>query len=291
MNVKISVLTPTYNRAKLLQRLYESLTIQKYSNFEWIVVDDGSIDETQQVVEELKKQAAFPIKYVKQKNHGKPSAHNAGVGLAESDLTVICDDDDYLTPCALQIIADSWTRNQSSEIGGMIAYKGESESTTLRGKEFHVKVQTTHLDEIFSEGIFDTTQIYRTELLKKNLFPLTEGEKFVLEIWLWKKLDRKYTLFVLPEILEVCEYLDTGLTKNGSQNLWNNPTGYAYYFFQEYELSNGWKKVKNYGVYTGLLKFSKKIQIEKAPLWVSVLSWPITLAVIGKARLKSKKMS
>lgn len=288
MNIKISVLTPTYNRAKLLFRLYNSLQTQKYQNFEWVIVDDGSVDDTEQVVQSLIAQNEIQIKYYKKQNGGKPAAHNCGVTLLESDLTVICDDDDYLTANALQKINDYWEQYQNNSVGGMIAYKGKTENETLTNKKFSTQKTTAHIMEVFKDGIFDTTQIYRTEILKKNLFPITQGEKFVPEIWLWKKIDREYSLIVMPEILEICEYLEAGLTKSASQNVWNNPTGYAYYFFQEYELTKGFRKIKNYGVYWGLVKISKKVSLQKAPIWIGILSIPVAIAVQAKAFLQSK---
>lgn len=93
--VKISVLTPTYNRCTLLPRLYESLVAQDFENMEWIVVDDGSVDETKQTVQDFIREGKIAIKYIHKENGGKPSAHNVGVQAAESNLTVICDDDDY----------------------------------------------------------------------------------------------------------------------------------------------------------------------------------------------------
>ena len=223
--VKISVLTPTYNRAKYLIKLYESLCTQNYSNFEWIVVDDGSIDDTSQIVNKMIESSNFEIKYIFKENGGKPSAHNMGVRYAESDLVLICDDDDYLVNDALNIINRMWKEYINEEIGGMIAYRGTDSCTPLN--QFTSDEVIGNIQSLFKNGLFDTTQIYRTSILKNFLFPITENEKFVPEVWLWNKIDKYYQLIIIDKVIEICEYLPDGLTKTGSQNIWNNPVGYS----------------------------------------------------------------
>ena len=80
---ELTVLTPTYNRAALLPRLFESLCRQTCKDFEWIVVDDGSTDETEAVVRSVGREAAFPVRYLRKENGGKHTAVNLGVREAE----------------------------------------------------------------------------------------------------------------------------------------------------------------------------------------------------------------
>lgn len=131
---KITVLTPTYNRAEHLKVLYDSLCFQSFRDFEWVVVSDGSEDDTEKIVKDFIAEKQITIKFVKKENGGKPSAHNAGVLAADSELTVICDDDDYMLPDSLKIIVDYWKKDE--QIGGMIGYMGESNQKTLKGKKF-----------------------------------------------------------------------------------------------------------------------------------------------------------
>lgn len=285
MNYKISILTPTHNRAALLQRLYESIKSQNYKNFEWIIVNDGSHDNTDDIVGKFIREGIIEVKYYKKPNGGKASAHNVAVGMAQSDLCVICDDDDYLTKNALGIINEYWNKYQSNLVGGMIAYRGEKENITIRKKKFATNKVVGSLQEALGNEIFDTTQIYRTKILKENLFPITDGEKFFPEIWLWKKIDKEYELIIIPEILEICEYQEDGLTKSRKETVWNNPISYSHYFFQEYELSKGIKKIKNYGIYRGLVNISKRCRLKKAPFFISLLAIPVTVAVQVKAKI------
>lgn len=269
---KFTILTPTYNRGKLLYRLYDSLNNQGFVNFEWIIVDDGSTDNTEKIVEDIKNRSTFDIVYVKKENGGKPSAHNEGVKVANSELTIICDDDDFFVSDALFKINCVWEQYKNENIGGVIAHRGLNENKII-GRDFP-NVTYAGIEEIFHNEYFDTVQIYRTDLLKNNLFPITDGEKFIPEIWLWKELDRLCNLIVLNEIIEICVYRDDGLTKTNSQNMWNNPIGYSYYFKQRYEECSGVDKVKYYAAYAGLRKY-KGYSYEKASIYIDLLSRPI----------------
>lgn len=276
---KITVLTPTYNRGSLLKHLYQSLCIQEFVDFEWIIVSDGSEDRTEEIVDEFKKEKRLDIRFIKKENGGKPSAHNAGVLAADSELTVICDDDDYMAPMALKMIAERWEADDC--VGGMIGYMGESETKILGGRLFPKGLnQVSRLSDIFKEGIFDTVQIYKTEILKGNLFPIEPTEKFVPEIWCWTEIDKYYKLIVIPEILEIAKYLPGGLTRSGSQNMWNNPIGYSHYFRQRSELhKGGWRQMKYFGIYQGL-RWAKRYPVECGGKILKFFSSPISIYVM-----------
>ncbi len=122
--IKISVLTPSYNRADKLKVLYQSLCNQTYTNFEWILIADGSTDETDDVVKSFIEEKKISIKYKWKQNGGKPSAHNEGILLADSELTIICDDDDYFVDKALSTVCQYWKKYKNKKTGGLIAYKG-----------------------------------------------------------------------------------------------------------------------------------------------------------------------
>ena len=111
----LTVLTPTYNRAHRLGILYESLLKQTNREFEWFVVDDGSSDDTEKLVNNLKLSAPFPIRYLKKENGGKHTALNVGVKYINSDLTFIVDSDDTLTSDAIQIIIDTHEKYRATQ--------------------------------------------------------------------------------------------------------------------------------------------------------------------------------
>ncbi|MGC9064033.1 MAG: glycosyltransferase family A protein, partial [bacterium] len=107
-DIYITLFTPTYNREKLLSRLYESIKRQSFSNFEWIIVDDGSTDNTEQIVESWLKESTFDIRYFYQQNSGKHIAINKGVREARGELFFIIDSDDWLGDDSLQDIWQTW---------------------------------------------------------------------------------------------------------------------------------------------------------------------------------------
>ena len=104
----LTVCTPTYNRAHTLPRLYESLVRQTSQDFEWLVVDDGSTDNTRELVDGWVAEGRIRIRYVYKENGGKPSAHNLGVRLAAGELFFCVDSDDYLTDNAVELILSAW---------------------------------------------------------------------------------------------------------------------------------------------------------------------------------------
>lgn len=284
--MKITVLTPTHNRAKLLMKLYDSIKNQNYKDLEWVIVDDGSIDNTKQIVDEMINRIELDIKYIYKENGGKPSAHNEGIKHSDSDLTIICDDDDYLSENAMQYIIKYWNKYSNNKIGGMIGFRGINDKTPLANSKFPNKCTGKLCDIFKNNNFFDTTQIYKTEILKQNLFPVTKKEKFVPEVWLWKQLDKQYDLIFIPHVLEICKYRDDGLTKTGGQNMWNNPMGYSYYFEQAYEESKGISRVKYYGVYKALRCINKQKYINESIL-IKVCSFPIYCYVYLKYKWKN----
>ncbi len=277
---KLTILTPTYNRGVVLKRLYESLLKQTYRSFEWVIINDGATDNTDEIVSNFINEGIISIKYKKKINGGKPSAHNEGVMLADSDLTIICDDDDYFVKDALKIVVDTWKEFLQDDTIGLIGYRGTKEETPLNDCHFPKK-RYGRIQEIFPSGqYFDTTQIYKTDILKRTLFPITSEEKFVPEVWLWNELDKYGKLIIIHKVLEICKYREDGLTKTNSQTMWNNPKGYSIYFLQKYEKTKGLKRVKYYNVYKGL-RISTKSEYKRDVL-CSLLGFPIFMYVFAR---------
>ena len=286
--LKISVLTPSYNRADKLKVLYQSLCKQTYTNFEWILIADGSTDDTDAVVRGFIEEKKILIKYKWKQNGGKPSAHNEGVLLADSELIIICDDDDYFVDGALNTVNEYWVKYKNDRTGGMIAYRG-NQNTTVKNKLFPPDKIYAHFDDIFiNNKYFDTVQIYKTEILKKNLFPVTKNEKFVPEVYIWRKIDRKYCIIVVPEILEITEYLEDGMTKSGKYNLFNNPIGYSYYFNQKVELTHGLKKYVYHGVVRALVKSANR-KMEEFPFLIYRNPISLITEFIINIKIRGKK--
>lgn len=221
----ITVFTPTYNRASLLSRLYDTLILQTYKNFEWIIVDDGSKDNTKEVVNSFVAERKIEIHFVQQENGGKHRAINTGVSLAKGELFFILDSDDVLPNNALELVAENYKSIKDNAsfagVSGIDGYfDGQSIGTGLPSEllncnsvdiryKYHVKG--------------DMKEIFRTSVMKEFPFPDIEGEKFCPEVLVWNRIARKYKLRYFNKIIYKVEYQPEGLTSNIVKARVNSP--------------------------------------------------------------------
>lgn len=224
----ITIFTPTYNRRQLIERLYQSLLTQTKKNFEWLVVDDGSTDNTESYFADLlNKQQPFPIRYIKQENGGKHRAINKGVINAEGKLFFIVDSDDYLTENAIEKI-NQWTAtlNDSRKWAGIAGLRGQTKNRVLGQHNPSSKFIDAKNSERRKYNLLgDKAEIYFTEVLKKYPFPEIPGENFISEEIVWNAIARDgYYLRWFNEIIYICNYLEGGLTKDYSKDN-SNPQG------------------------------------------------------------------
>lgn len=231
-NVSITIFTPTYNRAHLLPRLYESLILLENCDFEWVIVDDGSIDSTEQVVNEFIKKAFFPIFYFKKENEGKHTAINEGVMKANGELFFIVDSDDFLPSDSLDKITHYYKKIEGEdEIAGVVGKRkiinNNAVNYNFKQKEFICSAFDFRYNYNYTG---DMAEVYRTDVLRKFLFPVFEGEKFVTESVVWFRIAKKYRLLYFDEFIYNCEYQEDGLTDNYRKLIENNPKGSLLYY-------------------------------------------------------------
>lgn len=238
---KITIFTPTYNRTNTLDRLYESLVNQTDDNFLWLIVDDGSVDDTEQKILKWKNDKKILIEYYKQENRGKSFAHNVGVSLTQTELFTCVDSDDYLTENAISVILDALQNLEKNNLIGMIAFKA-LKNLELVTKFSNNEITYTTLYNAYNKyGLNgDTMLIYRTEIINKFAFPVFENEKFVPEAYLYDNLDHVGEMYIIRESLYICEYLQDGYTNNLINTLLNNPNGYIYYLKNRIEIDDAY---------------------------------------------------
>lgn len=230
--MKITVFTPSYNRAHTLPRLYESLKRQTSEDFCWLIVDDGSTDHTNALVSKWSAEGAVTIEYHYQNNQGKSMAHNCGAALTKTELFVCVDSDDYLADRAVEEIIDCWEKSQDKDVG-ILAFKATEDGPVTRivsggnGRRTTLKNAYDHLGLVG-----DTMLVFRTQVLQKYCFPQFEGEKFVPEAYLYDLIDQDGPMILLEKPLYICEYLDDGYSNNMAKLLKNNPCGYLAYIKQ-----------------------------------------------------------
>lgn len=237
----VTVFTPAYNRGYTLGRLYNSLLRQTDKRFCWIVVDDGSTDNTEDLVLAWVKENKIEIQYYKQKNQGKPSAHNKGVELTETELFTCVDSDDYLKDNAIEEIIATWN-NHPDDCIGILGYIEREREGVLTSCSNDTVTKGT-LRYLYDHGLSgDTILIYRTDILKKYAFPKFDGEKFIPEAYLYDLLDKEGKLLLLRKSLYVCEYLPDGYTAGMAKLLYRNPEGYFCYINQRLRFDSSLKQ-------------------------------------------------
>lgn len=227
---KLTVFTPTYNRAYCLGKCYESLVKQTCKDFIWLIIDDGSSDGTKELVESWKKENKIDIKYVWQKNMGMHGAHNTAYELIDTELNVCIDSDDNMPEQAVEKIIFMWEKYGSNKVSGLIGLDAHSDGTII-GTKLPDQIETSTLFELYNKyGVTgDKKLVYRTELTKQYPYPLFQGEKYVGLAYKYYKLDQKYKMLLMNEVLCCVEYLEDGSSLNMFRQYRRNPKGFAFY--------------------------------------------------------------
>lgn len=217
MSFLLTILTPTYNRASLLPRLYKSLCAQTCRDFEWIVVDDGSTDNTQEVVSSFKVENgdSFPITYIRKENGGKHTALNRGVRAAQGSLIMIADDDDLLPPDAIDIIRHSWAKIEfQASVGGIAGLDVNKRTGEVIGSGLPKEhILCNAMDIRYRYHVTgDLKEVFRTDVLKDFPFPEIAGEMFCPEQLVWFRIAQKYSLYYINKSIYIAEYQSDGIT-------------------------------------------------------------------------------
>lgn len=225
--MKTTILTPTMNRAYTLNRLYNSLKNQTNYNFEWLIIDDGSTDNTKEVVSNFIKENKFPITYIYQENGGKHRALNKGISIINSEMTFIVDSDDYLTDNAIERIeyyCDKYKNND--EICSFSFLRGYPNGKINGDKYVKDEYIGNYIDDrINKHNRGDKAEVYVTKYLKEVPFIEIENEKFLVESYVWIQLAIKYKTVYINETIYIGDYLEDGLTKNMHKIRYYNPKG------------------------------------------------------------------
>jgi glycosyltransferase involved in cell wall biosynthesis len=257
----ITIYTPTYNRAYRLPDLYQSLLRQTDQNFEWLIIDDGSQDETCQLVSKWIKDDKIKIRYQFQKNKGKMEALNFAHDLISSELNVCVDSDDYLVDDAIEIIYNKWEKvKDNKKIAGIVGLdvfkNGEVVGTKF--PEDLVYSKFSHFFGKITKG--DKKFVYRTEVVKQYpKYPSFPNEKFPAPGYLYRLIDQDYDLYLINKVLCVVEYLDDGLSKNKYIQFKNYPNSFMFYRLELIRLSDSFlEKYKSAVHYVSSCLFAKK---------------------------------
>ena len=221
-----SIVTPTYNRAYVIENLYNSLIVQSSKDFEWIIIDDGSTDETESIVREWIKEDLIKIIYIKQFNGGKHKAINNAVKYAKSDYVFIVDSDDLLIDNAIERI-DYYKRKYSDNRICGFSFLRKNKKNEVIGKKYKSNEYISdYITCRINEKITgDKAEVYKTSVLLEFPFIEFDNENFLSEDYSWIQIAEKYDMVHINEAIYICDYLDDGLTKNLKKKEFENPKG------------------------------------------------------------------
>ena len=241
----ITLFTPTYNRAHLLPEIYFSLEAQTSKDFEWVIVDDGSKDDTYNVVNSLLKGKSFPIRYYHKENGGKHTAINMGAKIARGQLLLILDSDDVLPPTAIADIREAFELVKDKNcFAGVCGYMAHRDGRIIG----HPLVEAD-ISEIEMRNRYHVTgdmcEVFRTDVLREFPFPEIKDERFCPECLVWNRIALKYRLHVFPKVIYLRDYLDGGLTDNIVRIRMNSPVASMMTYAEMLDLDIPWsQKVK-----------------------------------------------
>ena len=268
--MKISVLTATYNREKLLDKLYASLLINSNScpqiELEWLIMDDGSTDNTKTVCENYMLEKLIDVKYFYQENRGKMSAINSLVQKATGDLIIECDSDNYFTKDAFLIILQALSKCEDMRnIYALVFLKYNQDGKNMGNNFIKDDFHSTMFDLYFKEGITgEKALVFNTKIRKNFKYELEKDEKFVTEARLHHKMDLQYEVACFNKPIMICEYKKDGYTKNINKQFTKSPYGYYEYFKEIFDQDmRGTTLKKRMYVYKHYILFSILTKQEK----------------------------
>lgn len=280
--MKFTIFTPTYNREGLLISLYESLKKQTFKDFEWLIVDDGSVDNTNETVQQFIKENILNISYYYKENGGKQRAYNYALDNAKGELFICLDSDDEYVSNALETILEYWKKvEKNAKIVGMGYLSTYPDGSTI-GSEFPndemVETQFNIYNKYKVTG--DKGLMFRTEVIKNYKFPVFDGEKFTTEALVYNRIAEKYEMLYINEKIEIKQYHEDGLTAKYNDLLLRNPKGNALYHNERNKHKMTFKeKIFNNAVYYKFCRvanysFSKIFKESYSKLFL-ILSLPI----------------
>lgn len=244
MDMKIlTIFTPAYNRAHTIGRTYESLCRQTCKDFEWLVIDDGSTDNTKDLIQSWIKENKISIRYIYQENQGMHGAHNTAYHNITTELNTCIDSDDYMPEDAVEQIVALWKEKRSSKYAGIIGLDQDVQGHII-GTDFADGLKETTLTGFYAlGGSGDKKQVYRTDVINSYPdYPIFSGEKYVGLNYKYMLIDQDYPLLTLNKPLVIVDYQPDGSSFGMYRQYWNNPKGFAFLRKKEMVLTKSWKR-------------------------------------------------
>ncbi len=241
----ITVFTPTYNRAYCLDQCYQSLIRQTNQDFLWLIIDDGSTDNTEELVNSWIKENKIAIKYHFQENLGMHGGHNAAYRIIDTELNVCIDSDDFMPDDAVEKILSNWEAvKDNQKLAGLVGLDADQTGKII-GSKMPDDLKETTLTDIYNKhgASGDKKLVLRTEIVKQYPpYPIFEGERFVPLGYLYQLIDQDYKLFAVNEVFCIVEYLADGSSMNMLKQYRRHPNGFAFSRKSRMKLESSFKE-------------------------------------------------
>lgn len=209
----ITIFTPLYNRASHLNTIWHSLVTQSDINIEWLIIDDGSTDFPEKIIQSIIEKSNFNVSYYKKENRGKHTAINYGLDKAKGDYFLMLDSDDELPENALVILRKNINKIHNNAYFAGVAGRKMNKNKILVGNSFNGTIESNSLDIRYKHAVIgDLTEVFKTKIFKNYKFPEIENEKFCPEVLVWNRIAKDYKLLFFNEPIYICEYLEDGLS-------------------------------------------------------------------------------
>ncbi|WBW98949.1 glycosyltransferase family 2 protein [Oceanirhabdus sp. W0125-5] len=226
----LTIFTPTYNRAYCLHNCYESLERQSCKDFVWLIIDDGSTDNTKELVDKWISEKKVTIRYHRQQNQGMHGAHNTAYELIETELNTCIDSDDYMPDDGVEKIINFWQKYGSDKVSGFIGLNSNTNGNVIGTMLPKNLISSTLFDLYYKHGVTgDKKLIYRTELTKQYPYPVFNNERYVGLAYKYYMLDKDYEMLLMNKVVCCVEYLPDGSSMNMLRQYRTNPKGFAFY--------------------------------------------------------------
>ena len=311
----LTVFTPAYNRAHTIGRTYKSLCRQTSHDFTWLIVDDGSVDNTRELLTyfltniEVISDCEFlgdsidspwlKVHYIYQSNQGMHGAHNTAYEAINTELNVCIDSDDYMPEDAVEKILTAWDALSDTDkkaYAGIIALDVDDKNLKVLGTELPTDRKSTTLGGFYDRGgSGDKKLIYRTDVIRSvPLYPIFEGERYVGLAYKYMLVDQKYELIILNEPVCIVEYQLDGASHGMYRQYWNNPKGWCFYRRTEMLYTKGLKRkmmVCAHYVSSSIIASNRSFIKESPCKTLTVLAIPLGLLLYLFIKKKVKSNS
>lgn len=273
----LTIFTPSYNRAHTIGRTYASLCRQTCKEFEWLIVDDGSSDNTRELVESWINENIIPIRYIYQENQGMHGAHNTAYRNIHTELNTCIDSDDWMPDDAVEKIVSFWKKYGSEDVAGIIGLDATEDGNVI-GERFPEGLKKTTLRGYYEDlkGTGDKKLVYRTSVIcNVSDYPIFEGEKYVGLLYKYNLIDEFLPLLVVNEVLVMVEYQDDGSSRGMWRQYWNNPQGFAFLRKFDMQQTRSWKRkiIDNIHYVSHSIRSGNRQFLQESPMkWLTALS-------------------